>query len=135
MANNELKLSFALPSLNEMLKAKGTMYGRSGSRRYSAYTAMKKKYMQAVEAELIAQNCIPEKPFKAIDIEFVWMEAGRGRDPDNVRAGGAKFILDAMVNCGIMPDDSMKYVKHLADKFQKGKERGVIVKWTEYMER
>lgn len=125
MTNNELTLSFRLPGLNEIIKV--------AKAHHMAYATMKKKHTQAVEAELITQGCVPDKPFKMIDIEFVWIESGRARDPDNVRVG-AKFVLDAMVHQGIIPDDSMKYVKLLADKFIKGKERSVIVKWTGYTE-
>lgn len=125
MANSELILEFGLPGLNEIIAvARGNRY---------ASAAQKKKYTQMVEVELIAQGCIPEKPFAQIDIEFIWTEKGRGRDPDNVRVG-AKPVFDAMVNQGIIPDDSMKYVKHIADKFMKGKKRGVIVKWIGYTE-
>lgn len=122
MANNELILEFGLPGLNEIIKA--------AKRHHMAYASMKKKYTQAVEAELIAQDCIPDTPFMQIDIEFIWTEKGRGLDPDNCRVG-AKFCIDAMVNRGIMPDDSMKYVKSIRDTFTKGKERSVIVKWSE----
>ena len=38
------------------------------------------------------------------------------------------------MNQGIIPDDSMKYVKLLADTFKKDKERSVIVEWTGYTE-
>jgi len=125
MANNELVLSFGLPGLNEMIRvARGNRY---------ASAKQKKKYTRMVERELIAQDCIPDKPYQMIEIEFVWTEKGRGRDPDNVRVG-AKYILDAMVNQGVIPDDSMKYVKLLADTFMKGKERAVTVKWTGYIE-
>lgn len=123
MANNELLLSFSLPGLNEMIAT-------ARSNRYAS-AKQKKKYTQAVEAELMAQDCIPDTPFAAIEIEFIWTEKGRGRDPDNIRCG-AKYVLDAMVNQGIIPDDSMKYVKLLADKFRKGAERGVSVKWIGY---
>ena len=125
MANNELVLSFSLPGLNEIIKvARGNKY---------ASAKQKKKYTHMVEAELYLQECIPDEPFQMIDIEFTWTEKGRGRDPDNIRAG-AKFVLDAMVNRGIIPDDSLKYVKILADKFRKGKERGAIVQWTTHKE-
>jgi len=125
MVNNELILKFGLPGLNEMIYvARGNKY---------ASATQKKKYTRVVEAELIAQGCIPVKPYRVIDITFVWTEKGRGRDPDNVRVG-AKFILDAMVNQGIIPDDSMKYVGIIADRFIKGKERGIIVKWAGYTE-
>jgi len=38
-----------------------------------------------------------------------WMEGNKRRDPDNVFAG-QKFILDAMVNLGVIKDDSQDYV-------------------------
>ena len=123
MTNNELRLTFGLPGLNEIIAA--------AKKHHMAYATMKKKHTQAVVAELIAQGCIPPHPYQAIDIEFIWIETGRARDPDNIRVG-AKFVLDAMVHQGIMPDDSMKYVKLLADTFRKGKERGVIARWTGY---
>lgn len=125
MTNNELKLSFGLPGLNEIIQV-------ARSNRYAS-AKQKKKYTHMVEVELLSQGCIPEKPFMMIDIEFTWIESGRARDPDNIRAG-AKYVLDSMVNQGIIPDDSMKYVKILADKFQKGKERSVNIKWTGYTE-
>ena len=135
MANNELILSFSLPGLNEIIKAAKIPTRQRGKRTPPgmAYASMKKKYTQMVEMELIAQNCIPDEPFQMIDIEFIWTEAAHPRDPDNVRFG-AKPILDAMVNRGIIPDDSMKYIKGSRDTFRKGKERGVIVRWTLHKE-
>jgi len=98
-----------------------------------ASAKQKKKYTKMVEVELVAQDCIPLNPYRMIEIEFVWTEKGRSRDPDNVRVG-AKFVLDAMVNQGIIPDDSMKHVKLLADSFRKGAEKTVTVKWIGYTE-
>ena len=72
MTNNELILKFGLPGLNEIIKA--------AKRHHMAYASMKKKYTQAVEAELIAQGCIPKKPYQNIDIEFIWIESGQGFD-------------------------------------------------------
>ena len=126
MTNQELILGFGLPGLNKIIKvARGNKY---------ASAKQKKKYTHMVEMELIAQDCIPDKPFSMIDIEFIWTEKGRSRDPDNIRAGGTKFVLDAMVNRGIIPDDSMKYIKGSKDTFMKGKERGVIVRWKAHSE-
>ncbi|MEA1999721.1 MAG: hypothetical protein U9N61_10440 [Euryarchaeota archaeon] len=121
---NELVIPFGLPGLNEIIMvARGNRY---------ASARQKKKYTRLVE-ELLIQGCIPEEPYRLIDIEFTWTESGRARDPDNVRAG-AKFILDAMVNQAIIVDDSMKYIKLLADKFKRGKKRAVSVKWTVHEE-
>lgn len=125
MTNNELTLSFGLPGLNEIIKV--------AKAHHMAYASMKKKHTQAVEAELIAQDCIPTKPYESVEIGFAWTEGGRARDPDNIRVG-AKFVLDAMVNRGVIKDDSMKHIKILRDEFMKGKERAVTVRWTEYKE-
>jgi Holliday junction resolvase RusA-like endonuclease len=110
MASNELILEFGLPGLNEIIKAAKTP--TRGKRAYHGvvYAAMKKKYTQMVEAE-----------------------GGRARDPDNIRVG-AKFVLDAMVNQGVIKDDSMKYVKILRDSFMKGTGRAVIVRWIAHTE-
>lgn len=38
---------------------------------------------------------------------------GRMRDVDNIAAGGDKVILDALVACGIIPDDNPKVVRNV----------------------
>lgn len=117
-----LILPFGLPGLNEMIRvARGNKY---------ASAKQKKKYTKAVENELIAQHCISETPMTSISINCIWTESGRARDPDNIRVG-IKYILDAMVNTGVLKDDSMKYVKFIGDTFQKGDKRMVQVNWSE----
>ena len=125
MTNNKLVLSFGLPGLNEIIKA--------AKKHHMAYATMKKKYTQMVEKELMAQGCIPDKPYAAIAIEFEWIEGAHARDPDNARVG-AKFCIDAMVNRGIIPNDTRKEVRILRDLYPAGKERAVIVRWTGYTE-
>ncbi len=120
MANNELILEFGLPGLNEIIKA--------AKRHHMAYAGLKKEYTRKVETELVAQGCIPMTPYTSVEVGFQWIESGRARDPDNIRAG-SKFILDAMVNRGVIKDDSMKYIRILRDSFMKGSERAVIVRW------
>lgn len=44
-----------------------------------------------------------------IELIVSWYDGTR-RDPDNVEFA-VKFILDAMVSAGVIPDDSRKYVK------------------------
>jgi len=102
MATNHLVLSFGLPGLNEIIKV--------AKRHHMAYASMKKKYTQMVETELIAQGCIPDKPYAAIAIEFEWVEG---------------------VNRGIIPNDTRKEVRILRDLYPAGKERAVIVRWHE----
>ena len=126
MTNNYLVLSFGLPSQNDVIK--------TAKRHYMAYASMKKKHTAEIGKELIAQGCIPDRPYSRIDIECVWIEAGRTRDPDNILCGGLKPILDAMVNQGIIKDDSIKQVNRITSTFERGKERAVIVRWTEHKE-
>lgn len=52
-----------------------------------------------------------------VDIKFAWYEKDNRRDPDNISGFGHKVILDALVSCGIIKDDSRKYIASLADEF------------------
>ena len=47
-------------------------------------------------------------------VRFEWHERTKRRDADNI-ASAKKFILDALVEMGVLPDDSRKYVKGFYD--------------------
>ena len=49
-------------------------------------------------------------------ISFCWYEKNRRRDCDNI-AFAKKFILDALVEDGVLVDDSQKYVTGFEDLF------------------
>lgn len=51
-----------------------------------------------------------------VALDFKWYEPNRRRDPDNV-CFAHKFILDALVNNGIIKGDSQKYITGLNDDF------------------
>lgn len=127
-----LTLSFGLPGLNEIIRDAKIPTKQQGKKAIPGmvYASKKKKYTKKVENELIAQHCIPETPMISISINCIWTESGRARDPDNIRVG-IKYILDAMVNTGVLKDDSMKYVKFIGDTFQKGDKRMVQINWSE----
>jgi len=59
-------------------------------------------------------------------VTFAWHEPNRRRDADNV-AFAKKFILDALVGLGVLPDDSRKYVTGFADEFHVDRQRPRIV--------
>ena len=122
MINNNIIIRGGLPGLNEMIDT-------ARRNRYES-AKQKKKYTKLVEKELIAQHCIPDKPHTSLGITCLWIESGRARDPDNVRVG-IKYVLDAMVNTGVLMDDSIKYVRFLKDTFEKGNKRKVEVTWVE----
>ena len=57
------------------------------------------------------------KPMKGpIEIAVSWIEGhnrnGRLRDVDNI-SFGVKFIMDALVECGIIPDDNPRIVRNV----------------------
>lgn len=53
---------------------------------------------------------------KKILLNVLWVEPNNKRDRDNV-SFAKKFILDAMVHCGTIPDDNPKYVVGFTDNF------------------
>lgn len=58
-----------------------------------------------------------------------WVEPGKRRDPDNIRAG-VKFILDALVAEGALPGDGWRHVHGLSDTYEVGPVPGVRVTLT-----
>jgi len=70
----------------------------------------------------------PERPA----FSFIWFEPDRKRDPDNVRAGGTKLILDALVLAGVITGDGARTVDgFMGDVFVYGEREGVDVSaWT-----
>ena len=74
---------------------------------------------------IIFLNKLPriENPVK---ISFLWIEDSKRRDLDGITFG-KKFILDALVKAGVLPDDSQKYVKAFTDSFDYAKEAKVIL--------
>lgn len=56
--------------------------------------------------------------FEAAHFTFHWVEPNKRRDPDNVAAGGRKFCLDALQQCGVLPNDGWKQILSFADTFE-----------------
>lgn len=48
-------------------------------------------------------------------IRIEWYEKTKKRDVDNIHSS-VKFVLDAMVKCGVIPNDSRKYVSQIYQK-------------------
>jgi Holliday junction resolvase RusA-like endonuclease len=56
------------------------------------------------------------KQNKPVKITFTWYEKDQKRDLDNV-CFAKKFILDSMVECGVLENDNRKWVTGFEDKF------------------
>lgn len=68
-----------------------------------------------------------EKPVKGI---FTWIEENKRRDLDNI-CFAKKFILDSLVELGVLKDDNRKIVCGFEDRFEYADKSKVIVELEE----
>ena len=103
-----------LPALNEILDA--------CKKHWSCYSSLKKEYSEIVR-DMAVINKIPF--FPEAELEITYYCPDRRKDPDNISAGGKKFILDGLVSAGVLEDDSWKCIKGFKEswKVDKGKPR------------
>lgn len=76
-----------------------------------AAAKIKDKLTSAVAWQCKAKQC--HKPTGKVDMIFKWHVKGR-HDSDNI-AFAKKFVLDGMVQAGLLENDNPKCVRHLAD--------------------
>jgi len=106
-----------LPGLNEILNAAKGRKGRF------AYGRMKSGWDAAIVAHIRAARV---QPIDCARLRFEWRE-GLKRDRDNI-AVGKKFICDALVKAGVLPNDSAAHVVGFSDDFSLDRKRpGVLV--------
>lgn len=115
-----------LPGLNEVINA-------NRRNRYVG-AGLKKKTDELISwhirAAMAAGNLRPVRfPCR---ISFTWEECTARRDCDNI-AFAKKFILDALQECGILPNDNQRWVLGFEDHFLHG-EDSVLVEIKEEME-
>lgn len=86
----------------------------TNANRYNRYVGAKMKKNDQEYVSMAIRECLrgwhTEDP---IGLRIVWYEPNRKRDPDNVFFC-VKFILDALVATGTIPNDNQKYVKSIA---------------------
>ncbi len=90
-------IPFTLPSLNDYTNANRTNHYKGN------------KLKQRTQRD-IGYYLPKVKITKPVKIKITWFEKNKRRDPDNV-IFAKKFILDAMVNAGVLVDDSQKWIK------------------------
>lgn len=111
------RIPLKLPGLNDYIRA-------CRANRYAG-SEMKRKTEDAIAAYIAG---LPRFA-KPVKIDFLWVEATRRRDLDNV-AFAKKFVLDALVKCGKLKNDDRRYVTAFTDSFATG-EQAVILTITE----
>lgn len=106
---NTLLIEAQLPSLNQYQYAcrshwsKGREFKKDVETLIGDYIriALLKKYLHKVE--------------NPCEIFIEWHEKTKKRDCDNIQSA-QKFILDALQHCGVIKNDSRKYVKQIHHK-------------------
>ena len=110
-----------LMGLNEYTK-----YNRTN--KYAGAEAKKKEQQYII-------NCIKQqlgniKINKPVIGHFTWIEENKRRDLDNI-CFAKKFILDALVQAGVLQDDNRKIVTNFTDSFEHSNSSKVIVELEE----
>lgn len=99
-----------LPSLNDHIAAE----------RSDKFVGAKlKKEATSICAWNAKTQC--KEKFDLVYLDFHWIEKDRRRDKDNI-CFAKKYILDGLVNAGIIPGDGWKNVETFADRFSVDKD-------------
>ena len=118
---NTFTVKAQLPSLN-------TVISKNRANRYMG--AKFKKDIEEVIGWAIKQ-ALTKGELKPIQFPCViyieWHEATKRRDVDNVQSS-QKFVLDAMVQNGVLPDDNRRWVKQVHHQVIDDKSDFVVIK-------
>lgn len=118
-----------LPYLNELIAASKQRGKSKKNDRWFGYAALKRTHHRAICA-VIRRSSL--KPIKSpVSIHFHYHLLALRGDLDGIDSGARKFILDALVDCKILPNDNLTYVKGLSASFEKGVRRKVVLTITE----
>lgn len=88
--------------------------------------AKSKKEEQEYIMHEIKQQLGNIKIDKPVIGHFIWIEENKRRDLDNI-CFAKKFILDALVELGVLKDDNRRIVTNFTDSFEYAKQSRVIV--------
>ena len=97
-----------MPGMNKIIAAAKSHYG--------AYAKIKKENTESVA--WVAKK-IPKK--ERVYLDITWYCKNKRRDPDNI-AGAIKFILDGLVEAGVIANDGWKENGGWSNKFEVDKE-------------
>jgi Holliday junction resolvase RusA-like endonuclease len=106
-----LTIRESLPGMNDIIDQARTNKYKSAE--------YKKVYTELVAWTARAQK-IPK--MDRIDLIITWFEGNRKRDPDNIHAG-VKFILDGLVQAGVIPNDNQRHVGDITHRVRTDRER------------
>lgn len=95
------------PSLNDFISAE----------RANRHVGAKMKRRETDRARAAAVAAGMPRFVGPVAVRFLWVERDRRRDLDNV-AFAKKFVLDGLVEAGVLEDDGQRRVAALQDTFE-----------------
>lgn len=104
----KLTIPGTLPNMNEIIA--------TSKKHYIMYSKMKKKYTALVQKEAEGLPAI-----QSADFLIQWYAKNRKIDPDNITAG-QKFIMDGLVEAGVLPGDGWQQIGQINHKFHVDKD-------------
>ena len=102
----EITIPGELPDLNTII--------RIAKSHPMAYANAKEEHTEAVAWECVGYP--KDRLEMPVDIVCTWITKDLRKDPDNVSAG-VKFVLDGLVQAGILPDDRRKQINSISHRF------------------
>jgi len=111
-----LTIGKKFPSLNDTL--------RKAKRHWANYHKEKSELTYLVKMHCKQQRL--RKSRQPVFLQFTWYEPNRKRDMDNV-SFAKKYVLDGMVEAGVLDNDSPRYISGWTERFLKAPRHGVDV--------
>lgn len=103
----------------------------TNTNRYNRYAGAKQKKEEQEYIKYCILNQLGKiKIDKPVKGRFTWIEENKRRDLDNI-CFAKKFILDSLVELGILKDDNRKIVCGFIDNFEYADKSRVIVELEE----
>ena len=105
---NRFVIQQKLPSLNQVIAAnRESIYKGAGLKR-----RVQDDICEWIRIALLRNTVYP---VEQCEVMIIWHEKNKKRDVDNIQSA-QKFILDAMVEMGIIKNDTRKYVTQINHK-------------------
>lgn len=84
------------------------------------------KYKQHIEFEIGLHLKKLPKITNPVNVNITWVLENKKTDPDNA-SSSKKFVIDALVKVGILPNDGHRWIRGFSDKFEFDKDNPRII--------
>lgn len=122
----KLEVPDILPTLNEVIESSKKVYQTSGSKRIPGGKYWKEKRKLTGDISTLAKAASLTLNRLPVDFLFVWYRRDRRTDKDNITVG-QKYVLDGLVEAGVLENDGWSQIGDLFHLFKLDKENPRLV--------